>query len=60
LEVALSRDEDVRYQSVFELFAFLRQAHFHLYSLIDVYRFDEPQPSLGMAQFDAIFCHHDL
>jgi len=60
LEVALSRDEDVRYQSVFELFAFLRQAHFHLYSLLDVYRFDEPQPSLGMAQFDAIFCHHDL
>jgi len=60
LEVALSRDHNVKNQNVFGIFEFLQQANFHLYSIIDIYRFDEPHPILGMAQFDAIFCHNDL
>jgi len=60
LEISLARDEDFRDQRVFSVFDFMRNAGFHLYSIIDVYRFDTPQKTLGMAQFDAIFCNNEL
>ena len=60
LEISLARDENFRNQRVFPLFEFMRNVGFHLYSIIDVYRFDTPQKTLGMAQFDAIFCNNDL
>lgn len=55
LEIALSRDEDFRKQKVFDIFDLLRKAGFYLYSIVDVFNFDDPRPELGMAQFDAIF-----
>lgn len=60
LEVALSRDEDVRRQKVFEIFAKMNQSRFYLYGIHDLYPFGEPHPRLGMAQFDAVFRHHEL
>lgn len=55
VEISLARDEDCGNQAVFKIYEFLHGCGFALYSLIDIYSFDEPEPHLGMAQFDAIF-----
>ena len=60
IEISLARDISTRDQAVFEIFQIMYNAGFLLYSIVDLYKLDEPMPHLGVAQFDAIFRNYNL
>ena len=55
IEISLARDHSIEDQAVFKIFALLNELGFSLYTLIDLYPFGQPEPHLGIAQFDAVF-----
>jgi FkbM family methyltransferase len=55
IEVSLARDTSPSEQNVFAIFKLLQASGFSLYSIIDLYPFEQPASHLGMAQFDAVF-----
>ena len=55
IEISMARDNIAEDQAVFKIFALLNQLGFSLYSVLDVYALERPEPHLGIAQFDAIF-----
>jgi FkbM family methyltransferase len=55
IEISLARDSSIKEQAVFDIFSMMKVQGFSLYSLIDLYPFEKPEPHLGIAQFDAIF-----
>ena len=55
IEISMARDSSIEDQAVFRIFALLDNLGFSLYTLLDLHPFDQPEPHLGIAQFDAIF-----
>lgn len=60
IEISLARDTFPSEQNVFAIFSLLQASGFSLYSIIDLFPFEQPASHLGMAQFDAIFKNASL
>ena len=55
IELSLARDSNIKNQAIFDIFAVMKAQEFSVYSLIDLYPLEKPEPHLGIAQFDVIF-----